>query len=96
MNGVFTILFFVFAAVSLCLLSSTAFVSLVAAHSPSIAVVYEDEEPDDEDEPGEPIRAAEPQPSSDGGVPRDEFPIDWDELDAARAAHEDRAPALTT
>jgi hypothetical protein len=92
---VFTILFFVFAATTLCLIGSAFFVWLIAARSPSVAVDYEDEELDDEDEPGEPILPAEPQPSSDGGTPHDEVLVDWDEFDAVRAAHEDRLPAST-
>jgi hypothetical protein len=93
---VFTILFLVFAATTLCLVGSAMFAWPIAVPSPFVAVVYEDEEPDDEDEPGEPILPAEPEPSSDGGAPRDEPLTDWDEFDAARAAHDDRAPALTT
>jgi hypothetical protein len=92
----FTIFFLVFAATTLCLFGSSILVRPVAAPSPSVAVLYEDEEIDDEDEPGEPILPPEPQPSGDGGSPRDELLIDWDEFDAGRAAHEDRLFALTT
>jgi hypothetical protein len=92
---VFTIIFMVFAATTLWLVGSTIFAWLIASPSPSDAVACEDEQVDDDDEPGEPILPGEPGPSSDGGTPRDEFLIDWDEFDAVRAAHEDRVPALT-
>jgi hypothetical protein len=69
---------------------------LVAATTPYVAVLQEGEELDDEDERGEPVPPAEPQPPSDGGVPHDELFVDWDEFDAVRAAHEDRLPAMTT
>jgi hypothetical protein len=94
---VFTILFFTFASTTLCLVGSAIFMWLFAPpRSPAVAVAYEDEELDDEDEPGEPILPAQPEPSSDGGLPIDELLVDWGEFDAARAAYEDRVPAVTT
>jgi hypothetical protein len=91
---VFTISFFAFAATTLWLVGSAIFIWLTAPPSSTVAVVHEDEELDDDDEPGEPLLPAEPQPSSGGGLPSDEFLIDWDEFDAARAAYEDIVAAL--